>query len=506
MNIVEQNGKSQSKSSTLVMILLLACAAMFIQGYHPGAEDDGVYLAAIHSDLKPGLFPFDSQFFRVQLQASIYDRMMAVSSRVLHLPVNVTMFLWQFAALCLVLYASLRIARLLFRQTAAQWSAVVLLAVLFALPVAGTALFLIDPQLHPRTLATVLILLAAEAVLHRPPLLAVPLLFAAAFLHPIMAAFGMSFCLFLILARPPQGSSVALAALAAPDQTRTLSWLLDKPTPEWRLAMGTRNYIFLSGWAWYEWLGVFAPMLLLAWCWRWARDSMSPARVRLARLTAALVAYSLFQLAFAVVVAATPALVRLLPLQPMRFLHLVYLLGVLVAGGLLGEFLLHARAWRWCLAFLPLALVMFLAQRSLFPATPHLELPGISDGSHSSNPWLQAFAWIANNTPQDAYFALDPNYMELRGEDYHGFRALAQRSILADSMKDSAVAMQVPRLAPIWLQQVNALQGFNSFQAADFTRLHRQFGVTWAVLPANRHLGMDCPYRNAAVQVCRIQY
>jgi len=36
----------------------------------------------------------------------------------------------------------------------------------------------------------------------------------------------------------------------------------------------------------------------------------------------------------------------------------------------------------------------------------HLELPTMV----SSNPWLQAFAWIRQNTPADAYFALDPQY------------------------------------------------------------------------------------------------
>jgi len=553
MTIDDGQRKSQRKSAALFTffpILALALAAMLVQGYHPGAEDDGVYLAAIHSDLNPALFPYDSQFFRVQMQASLYDRVMAATVRLLHLPVNVTMLLWQFVAICLVLYACLRMARRIFGSGPAHWSAVTLVATLFSLPVAGTALFLIDPQLHPRTLATSLILFAAELVLARRAAWTAPLLLGATVLHPIMGAFGMSFCFFLWLARRqpspvdsvpdvvpailledheelavPVGSlagslagSFAVAPVSIAQATRQwapavpadrphdLAWLLDKPTVAWRLAMGTRHYIFLSRWEWYEWLGAIAPPLLLAWCWQWAkhRSASNPARANLARLAGALVAYSIFQLAFAIVVAATPALVRLLPLQPMRFLHLVYLLGSLIAGGLLGEFLLRKVAWRWALAFVPLAFVLFLSQRSIFPATPHLELPGISDGAHSSNPWLQSFAWIARNTPANAYFALDPGYMELHGEDYHGFRALAQRSILADSMKDSAVAMQVPRLAPVWLEQVTALQGFQTFQPADFARLQQNFGVTWTILPADRNLGFDCPYRNAAVQVCRL--
>lgn len=493
------------KSGTLLRIVLLSAVAMLVQGYHPGAEDDAVYLAAIHYDLNPRLFPYDSQFFRMQLQASIYDRLMAASIRVLHLPVNFTMLLWQFGAICLVLYAGLRLARRLFETAAAQWAGVSLLATFFALPVAGTALFVVDPQLHPRTLATALVLFGAEASLVGRGGVCVLLLVLAGAFHPIMAAFGVSFCAFLWLQQKftPVATAPVLAAviIQPPAQPRFLGWLLDQPTSAWRQAMSSRHYIFLSRWDWYEWLGAVAPPLLLAWCWRWAKKV---GRRNLAIVSAGLVAYSAFQLAFALIVSLVPALVRMLPLQPMRFLHLVYLIGILIAGGILGEFVLKDRAWRWLACFLPLAMLMFVVQKNLYPATPQLELPGISDNVHSSNQWLQAFAWIKKNTPIEAYFALDPNYMALPGEDYHGFRALAERSVLADSIKDSAVAMQVPRLAPLWLEQTKAAQGFQSFTRADFIRLHRQFGVAWTVLPAGRDLNFDCPYKNASVQVCRI--
>jgi hypothetical protein len=36
-----------------------------------------------------------------------------------------------------------------------------------------------------------------------------------------------------------------------------------------------------------------------------------------------------------------------------------------------------------------------------------------------------------------AIFALDPNYMAIAGDDQHGFRAVAERSAIADNLKDS---------------------------------------------------------------------
>jgi len=511
MTIKHGASKSQWFFRTMLPVLLLASIAICIQGYHPGVEDDGVYLAAIHSDLDAALFPHDAEMFRVQMQASIFDKLIAASIRVSHLPVNVVALLWQIAAISLVLIGALRLARRMFRSAAAHWAAVTMFAVLFSLPAAGTALYLIDPQLHPRTIATGLILFAASAILDRKFTLAIALLLIASVMHPIMAAFGFSFCFFLWLtpsaekfAHPsPNAAWLAVPATPAP---HALAWLFDKPTPPWRDAMSTRRYIFLARWEWYEWLGVFGPLLLLFACYRWAhrRAATSPEYATLARVSRAVVTCGVFQLAIALIISTVPALVRLLPLQPMRFLHLIYVFLVLIAGGLLGELLLFRKPLRWAVAFVPLALIMGYTMSVEYPATPHLELPGISDGAHSSNPWVQAFAWTSANTPTGAYFALDPYYMQLPGEDYHSFRALAQRSVLADAVKDSAVAMQVPRLAPLWQQQVAAAQNWQSLQPADFARLHRDFGVTWTILPATSTLPFHCPYQNAVVKVCQI--
>jgi hypothetical protein len=86
---------------------------------------------------------------------------------------------------------------------------------------------------------------------------------------------------------------------------------------------------------------------------------------------------------------------------------------------------------------------------------------------------------------------------------FRSFRALAERSILADVTKDASVATQVPGLAPLWLEQVQAQSGWEHFGVRDFQRLHARFGVDWLVLKQPGVLGLDCPYRNDALRVCR---
>jgi hypothetical protein len=177
----------------LIGLLAFTVLGFLVMGYHPGIEDDGVYLSAIKSDLNPALFPHDSEFFRLQLQATVFDRWVAGFIRVTHIPVADAELLLQLATIALTLFACWNIARILFADERAQWGGVAMVAAMFTLPVAGTALFLADPHLHPRNVATALVLMAISWIIAGRRWLAVPLLLAAFVIHPIMAAFGISF-------------------------------------------------------------------------------------------------------------------------------------------------------------------------------------------------------------------------------------------------------------------------------------------------------------------------
>jgi hypothetical protein len=192
---------------------------------------------------------------------------------------------------------------------------------------------------------------------------------------------------------------------------------------------------------------------------------------------------------------------NLAEIQPLRFLHLLYLMMFLFAGGLIGKFLLKKSPWRWALLFIPLCAGMAYSQDRLTPASQHFEIPG----RPSPNFWVQAFKWVRHNTPENAYFALDPRYMALPGEDQHGFRALAQRSALADAVKDSGAASMFPALASPWTEQVNAQKGWETFDREDFLRLKKNYGVDWVVVQSPGVPGLPCPYVTSQLLVCRIE-
>ncbi len=485
------------RKRNILLILAFSLLAMAVMGYHPGLEDDGVYLTAVKSDLNPALYPHDAPFFRVQLQATLFDKWVADFIHFTHLPVSVSELLFQFVSILLIVLGCWSIAKLLFEDERAQWAGVALTAAMMTLPVAGTALNLVDQHLHPRNVATAFVLLAVSRIMAGKRWQAVPLLLLAFVMHPIMAALGISFSFFLTIAMLEpvhvwlRSLRDSLAA-AVP-----LGWIFESPTPIWHRALQTRTYYFLYSWTWYEWLGALGPLFLFWLLWRVA---LRRGETMLARFALAVFSYGVFHQAVAMIVLKSPALVRLTPLQPMRFLHLIYFFLTLVGGCLLGKYLLKNTTWRWAIFLVAINAGMFASQRALFSGSAHLELPGMQ----SNNPWLQSFAWIRMNTPTNAYFAMDPNYLAAAGEDYHSFRALAERSQLADMVKDTAVVTQVPELGPAWQLQVDATAGWQNFKIADFERLKRDLGVNWVIVAYPQPAGLACKWHNQSLTVCEI--
>jgi hypothetical protein len=500
--VSESNIVPSFRKRNIFLGLAFSILAFAVMGYHPGIEDDCVYLSAVKSDLNPALYPHDAEFFRTQLQATLFDKWVTDFVHWTGIPVATTELLWQFASIALILFSCWSIARKLFAEERAQWAGVAMVAAMLTLPVSGTALYMADQHLHPRNVATAIILLAISRILAGKRWQAVPLLMLSFVLHPIMAAMGMSFCFFLTVAmlepvhvwlrsrRTARETSVVASFVP-------LGWVFEPPTAIWHKALETRTYYFLYKWTWYEWLGALAPLVLFWLLWRVALKRGNPV---LARFSLAVFAYGTFQQAVAMIMLGTPGMIRLMPLQPMRFLHLIYFFMTLIGGCLLGKYLLKARLWRWTLFLLIINVGMFATQRQLFAGSYHLELPG----RRSANPWLQAFTWIRLNTPADAYFALDPQYLIAPGEDYHSFRALAERSQLADAIKDTAVVTQVPELGPVWQRQVEAQAGWPQFQLADFERLKAEFGVNWVVVSYPQPAGLPCSWHNDTVSVCQI--
>ena len=461
-----------------------------VHGYHPAVEDGELYLPGVKKILNPALYPFNAQFFMSHARMTLFHQLAAASVRLSHLPFDYVVFLWHFACVFGLLAGCWRVSRACFKNSLAPWGSVALVASLLTIPVAGTALYIMDQYLTTRDLSTAGIMLALADVLERKFWRAGILILLVAAVHPLMSVFGIGLLVVLYVEERRLTAGLALFLLPALPSLQPVSSV-------YRGILDTSHaYFLVTRWQWYEWVGIFAPLALL---WGIGRYAQTRGRREMAALSRALAIFGLAFFALALLL-CVPRLAGLALLQPMRSLHLIFILLFALLGGMLAESLLKSHVWRWVALLAPICLGMFLAQRQLFPATRHLELPGMSPG----NSWAQAFDWIRHHTPNDAIFAMDPNYMELAGEDEHGFRELAERSSLANIHDKGAVSM-FPALAQDWYEQDRAQQGWRGFRIADFERLRRDYGVTWVVLERPGAAALACPFQNDAVLVCRIE-
>ena len=110
-------------------------------------------------------------------------------------------------------------------------------------------------------------------------------------------------------------------------------WVFGKPSAPWLEAVRTRHMFLLYEWEWYEWLGAIGPLLLF---WLVARVARKRGETNLCRFATAVLIYSVFQFAVALVILSPAAPIGMTTLEPMRYLHLVYVFLALIGGAYSG--------------------------------------------------------------------------------------------------------------------------------------------------------------------------
>ncbi len=510
----------QERRFVALLISALTLFALAVHGYHSFAEDGGLYLAGVKHLLAPELYPHSTAFVLEPMSHSLFAPMIAAIVRLSHLGLAPTLLAVHLATIWATLFAAWMLATRCWITRTARTGAVMLLACWLALPVAGTALAIMDPYLTARSISTPCTLFALVGMLDATDWLTSPRLrrrglilwiasiALAAGMHPLMAAYALGATLFLACMRSPNprvriwftaALSVASLAIAA-----CIHIASPPDSADYRRIALTRTYWFPAAWSWYELIGLAAPLAILAiFAFRTAgkrsAGESNPARALAQMAIAAGTTAWLTATLFAHANAATHLVARM---QPLRVFHIVYLIMVLLLGAKLGNLVLRRHPWRWAAAMLLLGGIMFSTARAAFPSSPHIELPWTS----ATNAWVQAFLWIRDNTPKDALFALDADYINSPGEDAQCFRAIAERSSLPDYSKDGGEASIAPELTGEWKTGQQAQQQLSAPATTDAIRTSAltPLGVSWLVLDAHASTQLNCPYTNSSVKVCRL--
>jgi len=174
---------------------------------------------------------------------------------------------------------------------------------------------------------------------------------------------------------------------------------------------------------------------------------------------------------------------------------------ILFVGGALARWM-GKRTLRWVGTFGLLAVLMFFVERETFPSSEHIEMT--EAGEQAVNGWVQAFEWIRKNTPKNALFALDADYITKPGEDAQSFRAISERSALPDYSKDGGEAAITPALTEEWKAGQEAQAKLSERSDSDRLATLTPKGVEWVVLERGATTAFACDYANATVKVCRL--
>ncbi|MDW5266627.1 MULTISPECIES: hypothetical protein [Acidobacteriaceae] len=498
-----------------ILVTVLTGLVLMVHGYHPYAEDGGLYMAGIQRLLDPALYPYGTAFVTEHLRFSLFAPMVAAIVSRSHLSLSVVLLLLHLATVWLALFAAYLLAERCYESRRARVGAVSLLAMWITLPIAGTSLMLMDPYVTARSISTPCVLLALVGILDAFPLrkglqadrwrglmLCGVSLACAATMHPLMAAYGFGCVLVLGCMLSPMRwlrlwGTVSLC-LTAVGVAAAIQALAPSESAIYIRVEMTRYYWFLGAWHWYEKAGLAAPLVILAVVgFRSRRDSTS-ASVALARMAVICGSVAtIVALLFARQELATHLVARL---QPLRIMQIVYIVMILAVGSALAEWVLRRRFVLWAAALILMSGIMFSSERLTFPNSAHLEMPWTAP----DNQWEQAFVWIRQNTPKTALFALDPHYITSAGEDAQCFRALAERSALPDYSKDGGEVSVTPELASAWEIGEIAQSRINSESDAQRMAALKPVGVDWIVLEEEAKTGFDCPYANSTVKVCRL--
>jgi hypothetical protein len=497
------------------LVTLLTVLAIGISGYHPYAEDGGLYLAGAKKLLHPELYPYWSGFVTEHLRFSLFAPMVAGLVRGLHLDLMTVMFGLHVLSFWVTLYAGWQLAARCYVRREERCGAVTLLAVWMGLPIAGTSLMLMDPYVSARSLSTPCSLLALIGMLDfldrsgfdegrrwRGLSICVLAMLGAVTLHPLMAAYALGWLLLLTCMlcedRTARLAGIVVLCTIAISLAAVLCWEGPRESAPYLHAAMTRSYWFVAGWEWYEKFGLIAPLLILGaigFVRKSGRDSAMNALARVGVVSGSVAC--VVALLFARTNSASMLVSRL---QPLRVFQMVYVLLILVVGAMLGVRFLRQRAVRWVLTFSLLGGVMLFAERQTFPRSAHIELPGAAAG----NDWEQAFLWIKQNTPTDARFAMNPRYITEAGEDAQSFRAIAERSALPDYSKDGGEAAITPPLANEWMRSVASQADLDDATDPQRLAVLKPLGVDWVVLRRDARTGYSCGYLGVAVKVCRL--
>jgi len=461
-------------------------------GYRFGVSDQAAYVPVVVLAEQPSAFPRDAGLLRTQGHFFIIDEILSGIGRATGTRVE-TLFLSAYLLALAAIWVG--IVAIGSRLYPSLWLTLALGALLtLRHHIARTSANSIEPYFQPRLLAFGLGMAAIAAFLRRRDWMAVGLVALAAICHVTTAvwfAILIGTALMIVDRRWRVPGAVAIGAAAAGAVWAIAAGPLQAAAStmdaEWIEALGGRNFIFANEWPAWAW-ALNMGLLVVLWLAHRSRVRRGTAsREDEALVWGATMLVALFLITLPAVAAHIALAVQF---QFSRVFWIVDLMVAVYGIAALGELLTvrHMRAFALLLSGLSVGRAAYVmtqehAERQLFQV------------SVPESPWTDAMEWIRRQ-PIDVHVLADPGHLFKYGVSV---RVAAQRDVLLEDDKDSAVAMYSRDIAHRVVERRRALANFGALTAPSARALAERYDVTYLVTEAT--LPLPEVYRNARFRI-----
>lgn len=353
----------------------------------------------------------------------------------------------------------------------------------------------LEPYFLPRLLAFGIGMLAVAAVLRRRPWLAIALVAAAAAVHVTTALWfavliGAALAILDLQLRRVviAGAVAAIGMLAAAVTWGPLHGAMTTMDETWLLAVASKDSLFPTQWPAWAWTANFAFVGLLLWAHQTRTHRGEATAEDRALVGGAGALLALFLVTLPLVAAGLSVAVQF---QISRVFWVIELIAlVYVVGAICDAPAAHLRA-----VVTAVVLAVFASGRGLYVMLVERPERPLFEVHLPVSPWEDAMAWLRRQPP-DTHVLADPGHGWKYGTSV---RVSAERDVLLEEVKDSALAIYSRDVAARVVERTQAVGDFTSLTPDRARELARRYDLDFLVTEAD--LALPLAYRNAQFRI-----
>ena len=468
-----------------VLFVLLATANG--AGYRYGTSDQAFYIPVIRRAMDTSLFPRDASLIDAEGRLMLVDEVIAAVARTTGMTLPTLFLVGYIASMTLFWLAAALIGARIYQN---RWATIALGAALtLRHRIPRTSANSFEPYFHPRMLAFSLGALAVAALLHRRDRAAIVLVACCAVIH-ITTALWFAVLIGVALAvldiRWRRFAWVAVAGAAAllfiMVMAGPLRGALTIMDDVWLQAVASKDSLFANQWPLWAWIAnlVSLPIAWWAHAKRMTRNQTTPVERSLLWGATTLVALLVATLPFVGAAVSLPV-----QFQISRIFWLVEFVAVILLIGVIAD----VRSHRLHVAVTVLLLAISAGRGAYVMLVEHPER-ALFEVRFRESDWQGAMEWLTRQ-PASVHVLADPGHAWKYGTSV---RVSAERDVLIEEVKDSALAIYSRDVAVRVVDRLAAIDDFNHLTADRARELALRYGLDYLV--TEHELSLIEAYRN----------